>query len=169
MKSFPEIPNGNVKSFHSNHSKANANGDQSMASATDLFKSMTMNEIANEQHSYTNQLYLLDQTIDKAANLLAKSAEPFEKEIDNFVATQAEIDAMVSNIPTPKSKQSNLIPMVLFLMHTINGTITNRPLVALCDYGSSHCMFNKRALPFGATTFKTQKNQNYYHSRNIRL
>ena len=30
-------------------------------------------------------------------------------------------------------------------------------LVALCDSGSSHCMFNKRALPFGATTFKTQK------------
>ena len=64
---------------------------------------------------------------------------------------------MVSNIPTPKAKQSNLIPMVLLLMQSINGTITNRPLVALCDSGSSHCMFNKRALPFGATTFKTQK------------
>ena len=62
---------------------------------------------------------------------------------------------MVSNIPTPKAKQSNLIPIVLLLMHTINGIITNRPLVALCDLGSSHCMFNKRALPFGATTFKT--------------
>ena len=47
--------------------------------------------------------------------------------------------------------------MVLSLMHTINGIITNRPLVALCDSGSSHGMFNKRALPFGATTFKTQK------------
>ena len=88
---------------------------------------------------------------------MAKSAEPFKKEIDNFVATQAEIDAMVSNVPTPKVKQSNLILMVLLLMHTINGTITSRPLVALCDSGSSHCMFNKRALPFGATTFKTQK------------
>ena len=78
-----------------------------MASATDLFKSMTMNEIADAQHSYSNQSYLLDQTIDKAAELLAKSAEPFKKEIDNFVATQGEIDAMVSNIPTPKAKQSN--------------------------------------------------------------
>ena len=47
--------------------------------------------------------------------------------------------------------------MVLLLMHAINGIITNRPLVALCNSGSSHCMFNKRALPFGATTFKTQK------------
>ena len=44
---------------------------------------------------------------------------------------------------------------VLLLMHIINGIITNRSLVALCDSGSSHCMFNKRALPFGTTTFKT--------------
>ena len=84
-----------------------------------------------------------------------------KKEIDEqFIATQLrKIDAMVSNIPTPKSKHNkdNLIPMVLLLMQAINGTITNRPLVALCDSGSSHCMFNKRALPFGATTFKTQK------------
>merc|ERR1712091_328035 len=89
--------------------------------------------------------------------MCAKNAKPFEKEVDNFIATQAEIDAMVSNIPTLKAKQSNLIPMVLLLMHIINGIITNRPLVALCDSGSSHCMFNKRALPFGATTFKTHK------------
>ena len=47
--------------------------------------------------------------------------------------------------------------MVLLLMQSINGTMTNRPLVALCDSGSSHCMFNKKALPFGAATFKTQK------------
>ena len=47
--------------------------------------------------------------------------------------------------------------MVLLLMHTVNGIITNQPLVALCDSGSSHCMFNKWALPFGATTFKTKK------------
>ena len=58
VKSFPELPNGcNVKSFsNSNHSKANADGDQSMASATDLFKSMTMNELAEEQHSYSINL-----------------------------------------------------------------------------------------------------------------
>ena len=155
MKSFPKIPNGNVKSFHSNHSKANASGDQSMASATDLFKSMTMNEIAVEQHSYSNESYLLDQMIDKAAAKLAKNAKPFEKEVDNFIATQSEIDAMVSNIPTPKLKHNkeNLIPMVLLLMQSINGTITNRLLVALCDSGSSHCMFNKRALPFGKTVW----------------
>ena len=174
VESFPKLPNGfnvksfsqsngcNVKSFSiesntnsSNHSKPSADGDQSMASATDLFKSMTMNELAEEQHSYSNQSYLLDKTIDKAAKLLAENAKPFEKEIDNFIATQSEIDAMVSNIPTPKSKHNkeNLIPMVLLLMQTINGSITNRPLVALCDSGSSHCMFNKRALPFGKTVW----------------
>lgn len=93
--------------------------------------------------------------INNATETLSKKSKPFEDEVDNFIATQAEINAMVSNIPTPKSKQSNLIPMVLLLMQSINGTITNRPLVALCDSGSSHCMFNKRALLFGATTFKT--------------
>ena len=38
---------------------------------------MTMNEISKEQHSYANQSYLLDQTIDKAVDLLAEKAEPF--------------------------------------------------------------------------------------------
>ena len=122
-----------------------------------------MNKISKEEHSYANQLYLLDQTIDKAVDLLAEKAEPFNHtetvgDNENFNVTQEEINARVSNIPTPKSKhKKNLIPMVLLLMHTINGIITNRPLVALCDSGSSHCMFNKRALPFGATTFKTPK------------
>ena len=73
MKSFPEIPNGaNVKSF----SNSTQNGiDQSMASATDLFKSMTMNEIAEEQHSYANQSYLLDQMIDNAAAKLVATSQ----------------------------------------------------------------------------------------------
>ena len=45
--------------------------------------------------------------------------------------------------------------MVLLLMHTINGVITNRPLVALCDSGSSHSLMNKGSLPRGVTTFQT--------------
>ena len=75
---------------------------------------MTMNEIADEQHSYSNQSYLLDQTIDKAAAMLAKSAKPFEAEVENFVATQAEIDAMVSNILTPKSNKIRFRPTFFF-------------------------------------------------------
>ena len=88
MRSFPEVPNGfnvksfsqtngsNVKSFsiesntNKNHSKPSADGDQSIASATDLFKSMTINEIADAQHCYANESYLLDQVIDKAAATL---------------------------------------------------------------------------------------------------
>ena len=45
--------------------------------------------------------------------------------------------------------------MVLLLMHTINGVITNRPLVALCDSGSSHSLMNKGSLPWGVNTFQT--------------
>ena len=56
VKSFPELPIGsNVKSFSQpngcnvkSFSNSNQSNDQSMASATDLFKSMTMNEIAVE-------------------------------------------------------------------------------------------------------------------------
>ena len=103
---------------------------------------------------YHNESHAIDQMIDRAEEILSERAKPFNRtEIvggqEIFVVSQEEIDAMVSNIPTPKSKHNkNLIPMVLLLMHTINGIITNRPLVALCDSGSSHCMFNKRALPF---------------------
>ena len=155
MKAFPDIPDD------LNHLQAEADGsnNQSMASATDYLQSMTMNGWSEILHSEENQSFLLDQMIDEATQTLSKNSEPFEDEVENFIATQAEIDAMVSNIPTPKAKQSNLIPMVLLLMQSVNGTITNRPLVALCDSGSSHCMFNKRALPFGATTFKHRRSR----------
>ena len=36
-----------------------------------------------------------------------------------------------------------------------NGILTNRPLVALCDSESSHCLFNKAALPYRAPLIKT--------------
>ena len=45
--------------------------------------------------------------------------------------------------------------MVLLLMRTINGVITNRPLVALCNSGSSHSLMNKGSLPRGVNTFQT--------------
>ena len=123
MRAFPDLPDE-----FNHHSKADADGiktNQSMASATDYLQSMTMSGWSRMLHSEENQSYLLDQMIDEAAETLSKKSEPFEDEVENFIATQAEIDAMVSNIPTPKAKQSNLIPMVLLLMHTINGIITN--------------------------------------------
>ena len=99
--------------------------------------------------------------IDQATEVLSERAKPFNRTEtvggqEIFTVSQEEIDAMVSNIPTPKSKHNkNLIPMVLLLMHTINGVITNRPLVALCDSGSSHSLMNKGSLPWGVTTFQT--------------
>ena len=93
---------------------------------------------------------------------MSDKAEPFNcTEIvggqEIFVAYQAEIDAMVSNIPTTKSKYNkNLIPMVLLLIHTINEVITNKPLVALCDLNSSHSLMNKGSLPQNVNTFQTE-------------
>ena len=140
IRAFPDLPDD------LNHSKPDGDGsktNQSMASATDYLKSMTMNGWSKMLHSEENEAYLLDLMINEATEALANRAEPFKEEVENFIATQLEIDAMVSNIPTPKSKHNkNLIPMFLLLMHTINGIITNRPLVAPCDSGSSHCMFN---------------------------
>ena len=118
MRAFPDLPDD------LNHLKVDADGsktNQSMASATDYLQSMTMNGWSEILHSEENKSFLLDQMIDEATEALANKAEPFKKEIENFIATQLEIDAMVSNIPTPKSKHNkNLIPMVLMLMHPTN-------------------------------------------------
>ena len=77
--------------------------------------------------------------IDQATRKLSEKAKPFNKTKmiggqEVFAVTQSDIYAIVSNIPTPKTKHNkNLIPMVLMLMHTINRIVSNRPLVALCD------------------------------------
>ena len=129
----------------------NQTQNQSMAGATDYLKAMQMNDIS--ELLYHNESHVIDQMIDQATKILSERAKSFNctEVIDGhkvFAITQAEIDAMVSNIPTPKSKHNkNLIPMVLLLIYTINGVITNRPLVALCDSGSSHSLIKKGSLP----------------------
>ena len=118
-----------------------------MARATDYLKAMQMDDIS--ELLYHNESHAIDQMIDQATEILSERAKPFNRTEtvggqEIFVVSQEEINAMVSNIPTPKSKHNkNLIPMVLLLMHTINGVITNRPLVALCDSGSSHSLMNR--------------------------
>ena len=74
VKAFPEIPNGYVKSFHSNqnHSKPSADGDQSMASATDLFKSMTINEIAEELMIFSSDGRVVYKSEDLKSNISTK-------------------------------------------------------------------------------------------------
>ena len=147
---------------HPNQSMARATGqskNQLMARATDYLKAMQMNDIS--ELLYHNESHVIDQMIDQATEILSEKAKPFNRtetvgDQEIFVVSQEEIDVMVSNIPTPKSKHNkNLIPMVLLLMHTINGVITNTPLVALCDSGSSHSLMNKGSLPRGVTTFQT--------------
>ena len=100
MKAFPDIPDD------LNHLQAKADGsiNQLIASATDYLKSMTMNGWSKILHSEENEAYLLDLMINQAIEALANRAELFEEEVENFIATQSEIDAMVSNIPTPKAK-----------------------------------------------------------------
>lgn len=131
-----------------------------MADATDYSKAMQMNDIS--ELLYHNESHVIDKMIDQATEILSEKAKPFKcTEIvsgqEIFVASQEDINAMVSNIPTPKSKHNkNLIPTVLLLMHTINGVITNRPIVALCDSFSSHSLMNKGSLPWGMNTFQTE-------------
>ena len=102
----------------------NQNQNQLMARATDYLKAMQMNDIS--ELLYHNESHVIDQMIDQAQEILSEKAKPFNRtEIvggqEIFVVSQEEINAMVSNIPTPKSKHNkNLIPMALLLIHTIN-------------------------------------------------
>ena len=62
-----------------------------------------------------------------------------ENEIDNefYQITQQDIDNNFI-IPTPKrTKRSRLAPIVLMNIKAINGVRLPRPLVALCDSGST--------------------------------
>ena len=133
-----------------------------MPDSSTYLHAMTMDDISDMQHSYNvSSTSLIDQMIDQAINSLSNHAKAFNKtELvggqEVFIATQLEIDAMASNIPTPKTKHNNkLIPMVLLMMQTINGIMTNRPLVVLLDLGSLHCLFNKAVLSYGAPLIKT--------------
>ena len=134
----------NNESYTTNQSMARATGpnqNQSTARATDYLKAMQMDDIS--ELLYHNESHAIDQMIDQAQEILSKRAKPFNRTEtvggqEIFAVSQEEIDAMVSNIPTPKSKHNkNLIPMVLLLMHTINGDITNR-LMLPCVIQAAH-------------------------------
>ena len=83
--------------------------NQSMARATDYLKAMQMNDIS-ELLCHTES-HVIDQMIDQATEILSDRAKPFNRtetvgDQEIFVASQDDIDAMVSNIPTPKSKHN---------------------------------------------------------------
>ena len=83
-----------------------------MPDGSGYLQAMTMDDISNMQHSYSvNSTALIDWMINRATNTLSNKAKPFNRietvrEQEIFVVTQAEIDAMVLNIPTPKAKQN---------------------------------------------------------------
>ena len=85
------------------------NQNQSMAGATDYLKAMQMNDIS--ELLYHNESHVIDQMIDQATEILSERAKPFNRTEtvggqEIFVASQEDIDAMVSNIPTPKLKHN---------------------------------------------------------------
>ena len=74
IKALPDIPDD------LNHLQAEADGsiNQSMVSATDYLKSMTMNGWSEMLHSKENESFLLDQMINEATKTLVNKAKPFE-------------------------------------------------------------------------------------------
>ena len=77
-----------------------------MADATGYLKAMQMNDIS--KMLYHNESHVIDQMIDQGTEILSEKAKPFNRTEtvggqEIFVVSQEEIDAMVSNIPTPKS------------------------------------------------------------------
>ena len=51
--------------------------------------------------------------------------------------------------------RSKLIPIVMLSVKNVNGVPTSRPFISLVDSGSTGCLFNRRAIPFGTETLKT--------------
>ena len=99
----------NVLNNETYHLQARANGNefqnQLMADATGYLKAMQMNDIS--KMLYHNKSHIIDQMIDQATEVFSEKGKPFKHTETvsgqkNFVASQEEIDTMVSNIPTPK-------------------------------------------------------------------
>ena len=104
----------NNESYTTNQLMARATGsnqnqkqNQLMAQATDYLKAMQMDDIS--ELLYHNESHAIDQMIDQAQEILSERAKPFNRTEtvggqEIFVVSQEDIDAIVSNIPTPKSK-----------------------------------------------------------------
>ena len=60
-------------------------------------------------------------------------------------------------IPTPKrTHRTKLTPVVLMKIKAINGVPLTRPLIALCDSGSTGTLIKDSSLPFGAKPIITK-------------
>ena len=86
----------------------------------------------------------VDVVIDMFANHIEMN--------DGYEVTQDDIDKQFV-IPVPKqTARSKLIPIVMLSVKYVNGVPTSRPFTALVDSGSTGCLYNRRALPYGAQT-----------------
>ena len=77
---------------------------------------------------------------------------------ESFVVHQQDIDESFINVPTPKSSKTtkNVAPIILMNVVNINGQNATRPLIALCDSGSSDSLMKRSSLPFGTTPIITK-------------
>ena len=108
-------------------------------------------ETANDNvPTSTTTIEQIDNIIDNYANIVS------DDEDENFVATQKDIDHNFV-FPTPKrNHRQTLIPIVVVAVKTVNGVKLPRPLLCLLDSGSTGCLYNRRAIPYGSKTIKTK-------------
>jgi hypothetical protein len=81
----------------------------------------------------------------------------FVNEKNEIELTQHDIDNNFI-IPTPKrSHRSQLAPILLIKIKSINGITLSRPLLGLCDSGSTKTIIKDTALPFGCKPYISDK------------
>ena len=90
-----------------------------------------------------------DEMIDDYANLVSNDDE-------EFVPTRHDLDNTFV-IPTPKRTHRNkLVPIIIIQTKVINGVKLPRPLLCLLDSGSTGCLMNRKSMPYGCKTIRTE-------------
>ena len=115
----------------------------------DMFENYTVKPIDHDGtphvvDAYANEFYVNKNEADGSF---------FE---DSFVATREDLNNIFM-IPTPKrTHRTRLTPVVLLKIKAINGVPVARPLIALCDSGSTGTLIKDTSLPFGAKPIITK-------------
>ena len=109
----------------------------------------------------------------KDVNMLDSSDDEDEVELDYKMSDEDynsyyhnELFIEYNSPPSPKRVHNpDLAPITLLVCNTIQGHAGERPLVALLDGGSSGSLINKRAIPKGAGT--TKSNRSHITTTNV--
>ena len=106
-----------------------------------MMKFMVISHIDHTFDVYADQFYVEDNEIDDLDQYFEyKPTQTERKEMDTLFI-----------IPTPKrTHRSKLSPVVHLKIKAISGIGLGRPLVALCDSGSTGTLIKDSSLPFGA-------------------